>query len=132
MPLYTVHEPPRGTSRADRALRTAFVREGFSWGAFLVPVIWLVWRRMWLVLVAYLIVSFALGVFLNRWAPAEIVQLVIGFGLSLLFGFEANDLRRWSLRRRHWLDRGTVVGTDRATAEHAFFTRWLAPAPATA
>ncbi len=129
MATYTVHEPPRGTSRLDRAARMAFVRDGFSWGAFLVPVIWLIWRRMWWILAIYLAAALVLVLLLDWWSPNEAVQIVTGLGFALLFGFEANALRRWSLRRKNWHTAGIAVGRGRETAERDFFTRWLGAAP---
>ncbi len=128
MSTYTVHEPPRGTNRLDRAARMAFVRDGFSWGAFLVPVIWLIWRRMWWILAVYLAAALVLTLLLDWWAPNEAVQVVIGLGFALLFAFEANALRRWSLRRQNWRQAGIAVGAGRDGAERDFFARWLVPA----
>ena len=125
MPLYTPFEPPRGASRMDRARRVAFVRDGFSWGAFLVAPVWLVWRRMWWVLAAYVVAAIVFVVLMAWWSPGGFAAFAIGFGLSLAFGFEANGLRRWSLRRKHWHEAGPVAGSDRIMAEHVFFARWL-------
>ena len=62
MAVYTVHEPPR---RNDDALahtdRFMFVRDGFSWPAFLFAPLWMLRYRLWLALIVYLLVVFALG-----------------------------------------------------------------------
>jgi Protein of unknown function (DUF2628) len=54
--VYSVYEPR--TEAADltaRADRLAFVKEGFSWIAFLVPALWLIFYRMWLELIVFLV-----------------------------------------------------------------------------
>ena len=58
MPVYTVHEPPVRTpgALADPA-RFIFVRDGFYWWAFLLTPLWMLWRRLWLVLAVYLLIS---------------------------------------------------------------------------
>ena len=54
MPVYTVHEPPmRGLPSVPDAERFAFVRDGFYFWAFLFAPLWMLWHRMWLVLVGY-------------------------------------------------------------------------------
>ena len=54
MPVYTVHEPPPRDSddAADAADRFVFVRDGFSFWAFLFAPLWMLWHRLWLVLLA--------------------------------------------------------------------------------
>ena len=47
MTVYMVFEPPRaGGDPVTRAERIVFVRDRFSWGAFLLGPIWLLWRRL--------------------------------------------------------------------------------------
>jgi hypothetical protein len=66
MPIYTVHEPPR---RDDELLahtaRFRFVRDGFHFWAFLLAPFWMLRHRLWLELIAYLLlvggVTFALA-----------------------------------------------------------------------
>ena len=50
----------------------------------------------------------------------------VSLGLTLLFAFEANDLRGWALRRRGYNFAGTARGWGRVEAEASFFPRWLA------
>ena len=65
MPVYTVHEPPR---RDDELLahtsRFVFVRDGFHFWAFLLAPLWMLRHRLWLELIAYLLliggITFAL------------------------------------------------------------------------
>ena len=53
--FYSVHaqpwHPANAVHGADRAV---LVKEGFSWPAFLITLPWLIWHRMWIVLVFYL------------------------------------------------------------------------------
>lgn len=127
MTVYSVYEPP-GNDETDvvaRADKIAFVKDGFSWLAFLVPVLWLIFQRMWLELIAFLVVialvSWAFGTAPEARALAGWVTL----SLTLLFAFEANDLRGWALKRRGYRFAGVASGIDRYEAERSFFEGWL-------
>jgi len=137
MAVYTVHEPPR---RNDDALahteRFVFVRDGFSWPAFLFAPLWMLRHRLWLAFVVYLLVVFALGAATRILGAGDWV-LAISVLVSLLVGFEASTLRRYGLARRRWNTVGVVVGDDLEAAERRFFDAWASgrvprPAPAPA
>jgi hypothetical protein len=128
MAVYSVFAPPLSQGEAD-AERFRFVRDGFSWGAFLLGPLWMIWRRLWLVLIGYLVIVVALIV-----ALAKLPFVGGGLGIVLLLialflGLEGSSLRRWTLRRRGWSDLGIVVGEDREAAERRFFEAWVAGAP---
>ena len=122
MASFTVFEPggtmPGSLEAADRAV---FVRDGFSFAAFLFAPFWLLWRRMWL--------PFLL------WLAFEVVLRLIGIAFHLdgawwtallalfawAFALEANGLRCWTLRRRGWRFAGIACGHDLAEAESRHF-----------
>jgi hypothetical protein len=130
MSVYTVHEPPlRADDRAADANRIVFVRDGFHAWAFLLTPLWMLWHRLWLVLVLYLA---AIG--LAEWAAlaagaSATTALVIWGLVSLLAGLEASTLRRWTLARRGWKNVGLVIGDDAEAAERRFFDSWIAASP---
>lgn len=115
MTVYVVMEPPSG-ERAVRVEGAVFVRDGFSFLAFLLPVIWLLARRLWLEALAALALLIMIG-----WSAAA-----FGFGsaapllsllVSLFFGLESNGLRIAALRRRGWREWGVIEARDRDEAE---------------
>jgi hypothetical protein len=132
MKIFTVHEPASLEGRGEAAARRiAFVKEGFSWPAFLIAPVWLVYHRMWLTLLGFLAAGVGLAG-LERWlAPGSSLSATIEFALLLLFALEANNLRRWELQRRGYRMRTIVSGRDREECERKFFAGWLAEAPAT-
>ena len=96
MAVYTVFEPPQRRGRAaaqraaaERAERFVFLRDGFSWGAFLFGPLWLLYRRLWLALIGYLIVFAALEFGLQVVRVGFGVQVLAGVLIELLVGFEA-------------------------------------------
>ena len=55
--IYTVHEPPlKPDESAPDPDRFVFVRDGFSFWAFLLAPLWMLRHRLWLVLLGYLII----------------------------------------------------------------------------
>jgi hypothetical protein len=125
--VYNVYEPPEGADAdaMERAEKVVFVKEGFNWVALIVPAFWLLFQRMWLELVVLLVLVIG-----PQWmfGPEEAGQRVAGLvtlGLTVLFAFEANDLRGWALQRRGYRFAGVATGRGRDEAERSFFTAWL-------
>ena len=126
MSIYTVHEPPpkADTGEPDPE-RFVFVRDGFSFWAFLLAPWWMLRHRLWLALTGYVILAIALSVALRFAGASTTVTLMAGALFSLLVGFEAATLRRFKLSRRGWKNVGIVVGDDLESAERRFFDAWV-------
>jgi hypothetical protein len=130
MPVYTVHEPPVRTpgALADPA-RFIFVRDGFYWWAFLLTPLWILWRRLWLVLVLYLVISIGIETAMRLFGASGGMISLVAASISLLIGLEASSLLRFTLRRRRWKNIGVVSGSDLEDAEHRFFAAWVGTVP---
>ncbi len=107
MRLYSVHAPPDEPIAPEEFL---FVKEGFSWPALLVPILWILWHRMWLTLV-YTIVFVLVVAWTDRLAGDNLAAAVAILG-GLLFAFEANNLRRLSLESRGFREVGGHARPD--------------------
>ncbi|SRR5258707_7486894 len=126
MPIYTVHEPPlRRYETEPDPVRFAFVRDGFSFWAFVLGPVWMLRHRLWLVLLGYILLTVAIGIGLHVVAAPIGARLLVGFLIALLFGLEAASLRRWTFTRRGWVNLGVVAGPDQETAERRFFDVWV-------
>jgi hypothetical protein len=129
MSVFTVHEPPlRAADSVPDPERFVFVRDGFYFWAFVLTPLWMLWHRMWLVLLIYLIVAVGANSVMH-YADLDAggvvaVQLLI----SLLVGFEASTLRRFTLARRGWKNVGVVAGDGAEAAERRFFDAWATSA----
>ena len=131
MAVYTVHQPPpRKRESGSDPVRFTFVRDGFSFLAFLFGPLWMLSHRLWLVLVGYLVVAGALQFALAKIDASGNANVLVGVLLALLVGFEAASLRRWTLDRRGWRNLGVVVADDLELAERRFFDAWITEAPA--
>ncbi len=126
MAVYSVLEPPPRSGGRDGEERFVFVRDGFSWAAFFFGALWMLWRRLWLVLLGYLVLMAGLEVVFRLLGASVGTRILTGFLIALLIGLEAGTLRRWTLIRRGGRDHGIVVGDDLETAERRFFSAWAA------
>lgn len=126
MAVYTVHQPPlrKGETTPDPD-RFALVRDGFYFWAFLFGPLWMAWRRLWLVLVLYVVLLIGIDVGLRLVGGTALMRFVVMFAIALLVGLEAATLRRWTLNRRGWKNVGVVVGDDPEAAERRFFANWV-------
>ena len=127
MTVFAVYQPPsEAPDLAERADRLAFVKEGFSWPAFLVPLLWLIYHRMWIEFVVLFLIYIVMQVVIGTETDSQsALAAFAGFAISVLFGFAANDLRAASLERSGYRFAGTASGRDRIDAERSFFTAWL-------
>jgi hypothetical protein len=131
MSVYTVHEPPlRAAEKSADPQRFVFVRDGFYFWAFVLTPLWMIWRRLWMVLALYLVLTIGLEMALHILGAPRLVIALAGILISLLIGLEAGTLRRFTLRRRRWQNVGIVSGRGVEDAERRFFDTWLRDAPA--
>jgi hypothetical protein len=126
----TVHEPPSPPAdRLDRADRLAFVKDGYNWLAAAWPPLWMLAQRLWIALLAYVVVAAALSLGLSALGLPATVTALVFLGLHLLIGLEADTIMRWNLDRSGWQVVGTVVGRNLAECERRFFDDWLPQQP---
>jgi len=128
MKLYNVLAPPADAgSTGPDPVAFVFVKEGFCWPALFIAPLWLLWRRLWLVFLLYLIVTVALSLLVEAFAgpAAGLVAVVFGFLVAL----EANNLRRWTLERRGYRFVGVASGGNAREAEFRFFAHWVGSKP---
>ncbi|TIV64822.1 MAG: DUF2628 domain-containing protein, partial [Mesorhizobium sp.] len=112
MAVYVVMTPPAGNNAED----IRFVRDGFTWLGFLFSPLWLAWNRLWMAAVLTFIVMALLSATGEKlglgWAGSMLSLLV-----SLYIGFEGQNLRIASLRRRGWREWGVIEAGNLADAE---------------
>jgi hypothetical protein len=125
---YLVFEPPAGGRTLAVAERVVFLREQFSLAALLLAPFWLLWHRLWLGFVGWLILTVAIG------AAGNVLGLdsYAGFAASaipaLIVAFEGTALQRRKLVYRGFHEAGVVVAEDLEGAERRFFDAWTKPA----
>jgi hypothetical protein len=128
---FTVHEPPQvGGTKLERAERLLFVGDGFSWRAALLSPFYLLVRGEWLALAAYTLAALLLAAILKLTGAGDHWFVMIFLLLNVVAGFEASELKRWSLARAGWQEVATVSGRGQEEAERRFFDVWLPTVPA--
>jgi Protein of unknown function (DUF2628) len=126
MPVYTVHAPANASTDLRATDRFAFVRDGFHfWAAVLGP-LWLIWQRLWLALIGWIVLLVAIDGGMVALGAGRGAIFFVNLLLALLMGFEAASLKRWTLSRRNWRQLDVVVADDEEAAERRFFDRWTA------
>ncbi len=122
MKIYTVHHRQEASGSLTGLSEDAIlVKEGFSWPAFFIPLIWLLYKRMWIVLVFYLAATAVLTAVAQCAAVAESDVFVGNVAVNLILGLQGNDLYRWTLQRRRYREQAVVLGQNLVTAEQRYF-----------
>src|SRR6202048_4190002 len=103
MSVYTVHIPPSTAKRSGSGPeRFVFVRDGFSFWAFVLAPLWMLWHRLWLVFVGYCVLAIALQAGLQAIGASFGVRLTAGAPRARVAGLEGATPRRVPLGRRGW------------------------------
>jgi hypothetical protein len=98
-----------------------FVKEGFAWWGFFFPLPWLLVKGMWLVFTVALALAILIVFAGEAFGVADLAIVALTFGINLIIGVLGNDLFRWTLGRRGFVDIGPATGADREEAELRFF-----------
>jgi hypothetical protein len=124
MSVYTVHAPSPAGADLRATDKFVFVRDGFHFWAMIFGPLWLLWNRLWLALIGWVIFVAAFNVGLSSLGVGRSSIFFADVIVALLMGFEASSLRRWTLSRGKWRQLDVVISDDEDTAEHRFFERW--------
>jgi len=124
MPVYTVHAPITNGAEVGATDKFVFVRDGFHFWAMIFGPLWLIWNRLWLATIGWIIALIAVDMVLVKLGAGRMATFSGNVLVALLMGFEAASLQRWTLSRRSWRQLDTVVGDDEEAAERRFFDRW--------
>jgi hypothetical protein len=119
MASYLILTPPQATG--GNVEETRFVRDGFSLTAFVFPVLWLAFHRLWF---------YAIAAFLVQAIGLEMLS-VRGFGFAgaalilsthILTALEGNHLFFAGLSSRGWRREGLLSAPNLGTAEEIYFS----------
>ncbi len=130
MTVFTVHEQPvPPLDRIDRAEAVVFLKDGFTWSAFLFGPIWLLANRLWLAALGYVVVTVLGYILLDVMGAAETLFGIFLIAVNMIVGFEAHWLKSAKLDATGWTLLGSVTGRGRTECERRFFERWLPTQP---
>lgn len=125
MKTYLVFEPADGGKNSETAEKIVFLREKFSWPALFFTPVWLLWHRLWIGFLAWLVAMFVIAVLAQMLGLNPTVTALALSLPSLIAGFEGSELRRRKLLRNGFADAGIVVADSVEDAEQRFFEEWV-------
>ena len=125
MRTYSVFAPPvmpGGLEENAEALK--FVPHGWSLWALIIPALWMALRRLWWVLLFYVLIVAAIQV-IGLVVP-QIVTLGLSIAFALVLMVEAGTLRMETLLAKGYREIAVLQAKNQKAAELAFFTAWVA------
>jgi hypothetical protein len=129
MAIYAFHSPALDRDTASALESTTVLRLGFAPWGFVFGPIWLLAKRLWLALGAWILGAAVVG-FAVSWGLLRPDTAVILYWLAALFiGIDGRTLQGWALARRGSPLADIVAAGSSESAEREFFARALA-APA--
>jgi hypothetical protein len=120
MRYYSVHAPLGEPISPERFV---FIKDGFSWPALFLPVLWIIWHRLWLTMVWYVVFVLAVA-WIGRLMSQDAATIMALLG-AVLLALEANNIRRIALEKRGWEEIGASFGRNILEAEARFFAAGL-------
>ena len=121
MPVFTVHGPSANGTDIRLTDKFVLVRDGFHFWAMVLGPLWLIWNRLWLATVGWIIVSIALQLGLVSLGAGRLTIWSANVIVAVLMGLEAASLQRWTFSRGRWRQLDIVVADDEESAERRFF-----------
>ena len=122
MTVYVIQAPDTDDAGLQRA---RFIKDGFSWPAFVFAQVWLIYHRLWIPLLVWVVLEVAYFVFVVQQVPAG-TSVAIDLLAHLFIGFEGSRLRQTKGARRAALI-DLVEARDRDEAEVLFYRRHARP-----
>lgn len=123
MAIFTVHLPKTAPGQLPASEKIVFLRDGFSWPAFLFGPFWLAWRRAWLAAALWTLLLVVIAVIGWKLRISRDALSWLTLALGVWLGFEGARLVAWSLARRGYVEQDLVIGEDLDEAEAAYFHR---------
>ena len=115
---FTVYEKPEVSDPADRVV---LLRDGFSFGALIFNLFWLIYKRYWAVAALYLAAAVALLILADAWRWTETISMAAQLWLQVMLAFHAYDLQGWWLKRKHYRFAGVLVAESEMHATRRYY-----------
>ena len=116
--IFNAYEKPEA---AEPTERVELLREGFSFFAFVLNFFWLIFNRMWWVLLGYVALMLALGMTVQVLQLPETTMMLLQTFINLLLGFHAYDLQGWVLKRKGYRLAGVLVAESELAAQRRYY-----------
>jgi hypothetical protein len=122
MAVYTVYALPAANAAGSTAVEQfVFVEEHMPWLAFIAPPLWMIWHKLWLATLLYIVVTGLVSTLFVVSGAGQGVTAIVNLLVSFLFALEAPALWQWTLRRKGYRHVASVVADRQEHAELKFF-----------
>ncbi len=122
---YTIYEPTKveknPVARADELL---FIKDGFAFWAMIAPPLWMIYHHLWRPLIGFVVALILVKTLIWLFALDAGAGVLLIIGLSIGFGFLANDIRRLFLEKKNYQMIGAIAGPSQIECERRFFHSW--------
>lgn len=118
MASFVVLTPPDSPYPDDQ---TVLIRDGFSWLALIIPLLWLLWYRLWFASVLLLLLTIAIALAADQFPGYSLVLTAASILVSAFVALEGNGWRIAKKERQGWVFRSVVEAENHATAEEIWF-----------
>ena len=116
--IYNVFEKAEAPEPTDRVV---LLREGFTFWAFILGAIWLLAKRQWRLLFAFVAVALVLCVLCNLFNLPPAATALLQIWLQLMLGYHASDLRAWVLKRKGYRFAGVLAAESSMHAQRRYY-----------
>lgn len=116
--IYVVYEKPEASEPTERV---ELVREGFALWAFILGILWLLGKRLWVLASMYFAVIIVCAVLTELLQFSEGGKLALQLWVQFMFGFHAYDLEGWWLKRRGYRFAGIIAAESVNAATRRYY-----------
>jgi hypothetical protein len=116
MKVYTVYLKANTNPLED----AEYIAEGFSWKAFILSFFWLLYHKLWLQGIAYVVISLVIQELANAEVISSMAETVFYIGLALYVGFAGRDFLRKKLETEGYKFVEVVIAKSIDEAEYKF------------
>lgn len=102
----------------EQIIDIVFLREGFSWKAFIFSNLWFLYHKMWREFFALFLINFVFVLFDKIYFESD--KILLEVGLLFVVGLNATYWRGLYLQKNNYEFLGTVFGSDDEDAKLRF------------
>ena len=123
MKIFTIYLQPE---RQLVSQKPVFLKEGFNGAAFIVPLLWALYYRLWFIAILLIAWQGALMVTLKSGLITQPSMIALELGLHLLVAYSANDWLRKHLSKKGYIFSDVAIAENRLRAQQRYFDRCFA------
>ena len=109
----------------DQVENIVVVKEGFCWPAFLFSVVWAIFHRLWGLAFFLGLINLLVFLALFQLGADKVANMFCFFGVSIIFGYLANDFRRSKLKNLGYREQCIILAPTSNIAVRRFLNVFI-------